>query len=59
MQMRDDWTRKNTIPIKSNEFILKGAAYYPSIYMLLCAKSMAISAVNTCFWRVKWRKRTA
>ena len=55
--MRDDWTRKNTIPNKSNEFILKGAAYWPSIYMLLGVKSMAISAVNTCFWRVKSRKK--
>ena len=56
MQMRDDWTRKNTIPNKSNEFIQQEASFWPAIYMLLCVKSMAISAVNIYFWRVKRRK---
>ena len=58
MQMRDNWTRKNTIPFKSNEFSLQEASFWPAIYALLCVKSMSISAVNTCFWRVKWRKRS-
>ena len=57
MQMRDDWTRKNTIPNKSNEFIQQEASFWPATYTLLGVKSMSISAVNTCFWRVKSRKR--
>ena len=55
--MRDDWTRKNTIPNKSNEFIQQEASFWPAIYTLLGVKSMAISAVNTCFWWVKSRKQ--
>ncbi len=57
MQMRDDLTRKNNIPNKSNEFIHKGTVYCPSVYMPLGVKSMSISAINTCFWRVKSRKQ--
>ena len=55
--MRDDWTRKNNIPQKSNEFSPQEAPYWPSIYMPLGAKSMSISAINTCFWRVKSRRQ--
>ena len=54
--MRDDWARKSNIPNKSNEFSLQEASFWPAIYALLCDKSMAISAVSTCFWRVKWRE---
>ena len=57
MQMRDDWTRKNNIPQKSNEFSPQGTVYWPSIYMPLGVKSMSVSAVNTCFGRVKSRRR--
>lgn len=56
MQMRDDLTRKNNIPIKSNEFSPQEASFWPAIYMLLGEKSIAISAASTCFWRVKWRE---
>jgi|GEM_PF-6996831 len=55
--MRDDLTRKNNIPNKSKEFIQQGTVYWPPIYMPLGAKSMSISAINTCFWRVKSRKQ--
>lgn len=55
--MRDDWARKSNIPNKSNEFSPQEASFWPAIYMLLGDKSMAISAVNTCFWRVKSRKQ--
>ena len=54
--MRDDWARKSNIPNKSNEFSLQEASFWPATYTLLGVKSMAISAVSTCFWRVKWRK---
>lgn len=57
MQMRDDLTRKNNIPIKSNEFSPQEASFWPAIYALLCVKSFPISAVSTCFWRVKSRKQ--
>lgn len=57
MQMRDDLTRKNNIPNKSNEFSPQEASFWPAIYTHLCDKSMSISAVNTCIWRVKSRRR--
>lgn len=57
MQTRDDGVRKSNIPNKSNEFIHKGTVYWPSIYMPLGVKSMSVSAVSTCFWRVKSRKQ--
>ena len=57
MQMRDDGVRKSNIPNKSNEFIQQEASFWPAIYTLLGVKSMTISAVNTCFWRVKSRKK--
>lgn len=56
MQMRDDLTRKNNIPNKSNEFIQQEESFWPAICTLLCDKSMSISAANTRFWRVKWGK---
>lgn len=56
MQMRDDGVRKSNIPNKSNKFSPQEASFWPAIYMQLGAKSMVISAVNTCSWRVKWRK---
>lgn len=49
--------KKNNIPIKSNEFSPQEASFWPAIYTLLCVKSFPISAVSTCFWRVKSRKQ--